>query len=101
MPPRPLCGRPAQTGYEITEGNYRCIEYALEHLVDGRERANTDQPLDPDIASTILLTSQALIKRETPVDDPVFHDWRVGHGLDRRFVGSDRDAVPAVGSVWR
>ena len=64
MLPRPLGGRPAQTGFEIQEGNYRCIEYALEHLVDDRERANADQPLDPDISATILLTQQALIKRE-------------------------------------
>ena len=65
MQPRPLGGRPPQTGFEITEGNYRCVEWALEHLVDDRERANADQPLDPDISATILLTTQALIQRES------------------------------------
>lgn len=65
MQKRALGARPAQTGYEITEGSYRAIEWALEHMVDDRERANTDQPLDPDIGATILLTSQAMIQRET------------------------------------
>ena len=65
MRPRPLGGRPPQTGYEITQGNYRCTEWALEHLIDDRERANADQPLDPDIAGMQLLTTQALIQRDT------------------------------------
>lgn len=65
MEPRPLGGRPPQTGFEIQSGSYRCVEWALEHLVDDRERANADQPLDPDISATILLTTQAMIQRET------------------------------------
>lgn len=65
MKPRPLGGRPPQTGYEITEGNYRCVEWALEHLIDDRERANADEPLNPDIGAMILLTTQALIQRES------------------------------------
>jgi hypothetical protein len=65
MRPRPLGGRPAQTGYGITEGNYRCVEWALEHLIDDRTRQNADQPLDPDLAGMRLLQTQALIQRDT------------------------------------
>lgn len=65
MRPRPLGGRPPQTGYEITEGSYRCVEWALEHLIDDRTRVNADQPLDPDLAGMRLLQTQALIQRDT------------------------------------
>jgi hypothetical protein len=65
MRPRPLGGRPPQAGYEITEGSYRCVEWALEHLIDDRVRANADQPLDPDLAGMRFLQTQALIQRET------------------------------------
>ena len=65
MQPRPLGGRPPQTGYEIKEGTYRCVEWSLEHIIDDRVRANADQPLDPDLAGMRLLQTQALIQRDT------------------------------------
>lgn len=65
MKPRPLGGRPPGTGYDIKEGQYRCVEWALEHLIDDRIRANADQPLDPDLAGMRLLQEQALIQRDT------------------------------------
>jgi hypothetical protein len=61
---RPLGGRPQQAGYGVTNGTYRCVEYALEHKVDDRVRANADQPLDPDRAAMRLLTGQAMIRRD-------------------------------------
>lgn len=64
MRPRPLGGRPPQTGYEITEGTYRCVEWGLEHAIDDRERTNADEPLNPDIAGMLLLTEQGMIQRE-------------------------------------
>lgn len=65
MRPRPLGGRPQVAGYETAEGQYRCEEWALETQIDDRERANADQPADPDMAGTLLLSSQALIQRDT------------------------------------
>ena len=65
MRPRPLGGRPPSAGYEVTQGQYRCEEWSLEHKIDDRERSNADQPADPDVAGMTLLTSQALIQRDT------------------------------------
>lgn len=65
MKPRPLGGRPPATGYEVTQGSYRCEEWSLEHLIDDRTRQNADQPLDPDLAGMRLLQTQGLIQRDT------------------------------------
>lgn len=64
MKPRPLGGRPEQTGYEVTQGDYFCEEFGLEHKIDDRTRANADQPLDPDRAAMRLLTGQGLIRAD-------------------------------------
>lgn len=64
MKPRPLGGRPGQTGYKVSNDRYLCEEWALEHKVDDRVRANADQPLDPDRAAMRLLTTQAMIRRD-------------------------------------
>src|SRR5690606_40935237 len=39
--PRPLGGRPQQVGYKVEEGTYSCVEYALEHVIDDRDRKST------------------------------------------------------------
>lgn len=65
MQPRPLGGRPAATGYEIKQTRYQCTEWAEEHLIDDRVRQNADQPLDPDLAGMRLLTTHALITRDS------------------------------------
>lgn len=62
--PRPLGGRPNQTGYVITSGQYFAEEWGLEHKIDDRVRANADQPLDPDRAGMRMLTSQGLIRQD-------------------------------------
>lgn len=62
--PRPLGGRPLQVGYKIGEGNYNAIEYALEHTIDDRQRANADDPIRLDENATILLTQKNLIKQD-------------------------------------
>jgi hypothetical protein len=61
---RPMGGRPRQIGYEVDQGQYFCEEYAAEHKIDDRVRANYDQPLDPDRAAMRLLTSQGLIRQD-------------------------------------
>ncbi len=62
--PRPLGGRPQQVGYKISDGNYNAIEYALEHIVDDRQRSNADEPIRLDENATILLTQKQLIKQD-------------------------------------
>ena len=62
--PRPLGGRPDQVGYKISEGTYSAVEYALEHVVDDRQRANTDAPIRLDENATTLLTQKQLIKQD-------------------------------------
>lgn len=62
--PRPLGGRPAQVGYKISSGSYNAIEYALEHIVDDRQRANADEPIRLEENATTLLTQKQLIKQD-------------------------------------
>jgi hypothetical protein len=62
--PRPLGGRPVQVGYKIENQTYSCVEYALEHTIDDRQRANVDEPINLDENATPLLTQKQLIKQD-------------------------------------
>lgn len=62
--PRPLGGRPRQISYKVDEGSYSCQEYALEHVVDDRQYANTDDPINLDENATVLLTGKNVIKQD-------------------------------------
>lgn len=62
--PRPLGGRPRQIGYKVGEGTYSAVEYALEHVIDDRQRANTDDPIRLDENATTLLTQKHMIKQD-------------------------------------
>lgn len=62
--PRPLGGRPRQVGYKLGEGSYSATEYALEHVVDDRQYANTDDPINLDENATTLLTGKMMIKQD-------------------------------------
>lgn len=62
--PRALGGRPEQVGYEVTEGSYSAQEWALEHVVDDRQRANVDNPIDLDENATRLLTGKQMIRMD-------------------------------------
>lgn len=61
---RPLNGRPVQAGYNFTEGTYSCVEYALEHLIDDRQRANADQPINLEMIATQMLTQKMMIRQD-------------------------------------
>jgi hypothetical protein len=61
---RPLGGRPRQVGYAVDEGSYSAKEYALEHVVDDRQYANVDDPINLDENATRLLTGKMMIKQE-------------------------------------
>lgn len=61
---RPLGGRPSQASYKVGEGSYSAREYGLEHVVDDRQRANTDDPIRLDENATTLLTQKNLIKQD-------------------------------------
>jgi hypothetical protein len=62
--PRPLGGRPQQVGYTVGSQTYSCTEYALEHIIDDRQRANVDDPIRLDENATTLLTQKHLIKQD-------------------------------------
>lgn len=62
--PRPLGGRPQQVNYKFDDGTYKAQEYALEHVIDDRQRANTDDPIRLDQNATTLLTQKHMIKED-------------------------------------
>jgi hypothetical protein len=62
--PRALGGRPQQVGYKINSDNYSAVEYALEHIIDDRQRANVDDPIRLDENATTLLTQKHMIKQD-------------------------------------
>lgn len=62
--PRPLGGRPEQVGYAWDDQTYRAAEYALEHVVDDRQRSNVDAPIRLDENATTLLTQKHMIKQD-------------------------------------
>lgn len=64
MQVRPLGGRPAQVDYKIQSGTYFAEEWALEHTVDDRQRANVDAPINLDQNAVNLLTQQQLIRSD-------------------------------------
>jgi hypothetical protein len=64
MKPRALGGRPAQVGYKVSEGTYSAQEWAAEHVVDDRQRANTDAPINLDQNATRLLSDKAMIRAD-------------------------------------
>lgn len=64
MATRPLGGRPSQVGYKVSEGTYSAVEWAAEHPVDDRQRANSDAPIRLDENATRLLTDKAMIRAD-------------------------------------
>ena len=64
MKERALGGRPDQVGYKIDEGTYSAREWAAEHVVDDRQRANTDAPINLDENATRLLSDKAMIRAD-------------------------------------
>lgn len=62
--PRPLGGRPRQVSYKLGEGTYSAVEYALEHIIDDRQRANVDDQIRLDENATTLLTQKMMIKAD-------------------------------------
>lgn len=61
---RPLGGRPVQVNYKVVPGQYLAEEWALEHTIDDRQRANTDAPIRLDENAANLLTQKQLIRQD-------------------------------------
>ncbi len=61
---RGLSSESAGGGFELDTDNFFCDVYGLHKDVDDRLRANQDDPLDMDMASTRWLAQQFLLKRE-------------------------------------
>lgn len=62
--PRPLGGRPNQVSYEVGEDTYSAQEWALEHVIDDRQRANTDAPINLDENAARLLSMKQMIRMD-------------------------------------
>lgn len=61
---RPLGGRPVQVGYGIKEDTYVAEEWALEHVIDDRTRANSRVQGRLDENATRLLTTKQMIRAD-------------------------------------
>lgn len=68
MRERPLGERARRISYKTSNGRYTCIEEAVSHTIDDRERPGVNDPhinpIDPDEAAMRLLTQQGLIHQE-------------------------------------
>jgi len=74
MRPRPLGGRADIADWAKTEGVYRVEEYALAHMVDDRQRANTDDPISLDTQAMELLSSAVAIDADVRWANAYFQD---------------------------
>jgi len=54
----------AGTGYSLSTATYAAEVYALHKDIGDQVRANSDNPLDPDMDATRFLTQQMLIRQE-------------------------------------
>lgn len=65
MEPRPHGGAPVQVSYGVERASYAVDEYALEHFIDDRNRAQVNVPsINLDMNATRLLTSKAMLRRD-------------------------------------
>ncbi len=62
--PRPLGGRPRQVEFRTTSDSYIAEEYGLEHTIDDRQRANSDEPIRLEESGIRMLTEKHMIKRD-------------------------------------
>jgi hypothetical protein len=69
---RPLGGRPVQVGYRVENAQYLAEEWALEHTIDDRQRANADTPYDVDEAGVTLLEGKMMIREDRIWADSFF-----------------------------
>ena len=56
-----------EADYGITSASYNCITRALAKLIPDEIRANSDQPLRPDVEATEFVTDKLLLGREMRV----------------------------------
>jgi hypothetical protein len=71
---RALGGRPVQVGYKAGKDSYHAEEWALEHTIDDRERANAAGELDLDESGVMLLEGKQLIRQDRIWAEQVFEE---------------------------
>lgn len=64
MGPRGLGQQPNQSTYGVSQGTYLAEELSEELMIDDRQRANAQNPLDPDRDAAMKLTQSSLIKQD-------------------------------------
>lgn len=55
--------------WKVTTGTYQCEEHALNDLIDDREKANADKPLNLAVDTTEFLTDLILLAQEKRIAD--------------------------------
>jgi hypothetical protein len=53
-----------ETGYATEFDDYNCENYAVHKKVPDEVRENTDEPFNPDLSATSIVTDRLLMKRE-------------------------------------
>lgn len=61
---RPLGGRPVQVRHKVESDQYLAEEWALEHTIDDRQRANAESPVDLEESGVMLLDGKMLIRED-------------------------------------
>lgn len=105
--PRPLNGHPSQVSYKFEDQTYRAVEYALEHLIDDRQRANAESLISLDENASVLLTQKHMIKRDRVWAERFFktnvwtHEWTgVGSGAgSNQFLRFDDANSDPIGTI--
>lgn len=64
IPERPLGGEAETADWGKSDGTYRCVERALGHYVDDRQRANADDPMDLEERAMELLTRNFMVHND-------------------------------------
>jgi hypothetical protein len=70
--PRAVGTKAARGGYELSQDNYSCVEYAFAHPVYDRVRQNSDSILNLERNAVSLVTQKGLIKLERLFVDKFF-----------------------------
>jgi hypothetical protein len=104
---------PNAVDYALSTDTFYCIDRALRHGIDDRERDNADAPLNLEREGTELLTEQLMLAREIRVADIVLasassaqettlagnYQWNSGHASSvpitdiRTGIRTIRDAI--------
>lgn len=80
----------AEISYDLETGTYQCEAYSAKDIVTDRTRKNADQPLNPDMDATRILTDAILLDREYRVSRIMFDTSTTFASYTAALSGGDR-----------